>query len=668
MKYQRSKKHTIAKYAWCIVALAGLWMFTPASAQDAATASSNASVPTLIRFSSVARGSDNKPFTGTIGITFFLYKEQQGGAPLWMETQNVQPDSSGHYSVQLGATKPNGLPTEVFASGEARWVGTQISGQAEQPRVLLMSVPYALKAGDAATIGGLPPSAFVLAKPTNGSSTAGPGTNTEAGTTSARAVSKPPLPPVTGQGTANYVPLWTGSGTSTTIGNSAVYQTSGGSVGIGTTTPGAKLEVDQGSGSAIVGFTTDTNAAGVSGKATRFSTSAVGVSGSALITGIVGTATDTRGFLNHYGVVGISNGLKGSGVFGKAPTTGVYGTATGADGIGVYGSATGSTGQGIWGESFATNFGTNAGADGVHGVSHSINGSGVAGANTAEGGTGLYAAGGGGSSSNVTGGPGAVAYGGVEIGGTGGDGVDAHAGDGGLKGGAGVIAFGGAGTGQNATGGNGIEATGGSARSGETPQGGIGVVAHAGVGSFRGVAGDFYGDVNIVGNLSKSGGSFKIDHPLDPANQYLYHSFVESPDMMNIYNGNVILDGKGEATIELPEWFETLNRDFRYQLTPLGNPGPNLHIAQKVQNNSFKIGGGSPGLEVSWQVTGIRHDPWADAHRIPVQEVKPERERGFYLHPELYGAPAEKGIDWARHPQMMKRIQEQRAHQQPAKP
>src|ERR671920_734424 len=153
------------------------------------------------------------------------------------------------------------------------------------------------------------------------------------------------------------------------------------------------------------------------------------------------------------------------------------------------------------------------------------------------------------------------------------------------------------------------------------------------------------GKVKITGNLEKGGGSFKIDHPLDPANKYLYHSFVESPDMKNVYDGVVVLDNKGKAEIELPDWFGILNKDFRYQLTAIGAPGPNLYIAEEIsdmatttnkyssskrsssnknnknknKNNSrFKIAGGSSGMKVSWQVTGIRKDPWANANRIQV--------------------------------------------------
>lgn len=159
-------------------------------------------------------------------------------------------------------------------------------------------------------------------------------------------------------------------------------------------------------------------------------------------------------------------------------------------------------------------------------------------------------------------------------------------------------------------------------------------------------AGSFWGDVQVTGTLTKAGGSFQIDHPLDPANKYLYHSFVESPDMLNIYNGTVTLDEQGEAWVKLPEWFEALNKDYRYQLTPIGAPMPELHVAEEIADNRFKIAGGMAGKRVSWQVTGVRDDPWARAHRIPVEVDKEGEERGRYLHPELYGQPMEKGLVW----------------------
>jgi hypothetical protein len=174
------------------------------------------------------------------------------------------------------------------------------------------------------------------------------------------------------------------------------------------------------------------------------------------------------------------------------------------------------------------------------------------------------------------------------------------------------------------------------------------------------LAGYFEGDVDVQGTLTKDAGSFKIDHPLDPANKYLSHSFVESPDMKNIYDGIAILDAKGEATIALPDWFGALNKEFRYQLTAIGAPGPGLYIAQEITGDRFRIAGGSKGMKVSWQVTGIRKDAYANAHRIPVEEAKSEKERGYYRNPELFNQPEEKGLEWALHPEMMKEMKGQR--------
>ena len=105
--------------------------------------------------------------------------------------------------------------------------------------------------------------------------------------------------------------------------------------------------------------------------------------------------------------------------------------------------------------------------------------------------------------------------------------------------------------------------------------------------------------------------------------------------MKNVYDGVVVLNDDGEAWVEFPEWMEALNRDFRYQLTCIGDYAP-VYIAQKMLENRFKIAGGTPGLEVSWQVTGTRQDPYAEAHRIPVEQDKPEIERGTYLNPDVY--------------------------------
>jgi hypothetical protein len=273
-----------------------------------------------------------------------------------------------------------------------------------------------------------------------------------------------------------------------------------------------------------------------------------------------------------------------------------------------------------------TNNGPNAAIAGT-GAQALSGGTGIAGyggaSNGASGGTGVYAVGGEGTGSIDTGGTGIASYGGNAAGafGSGGDGIDVYGGTG-----------------------SGV--------------GGYGIYANVGTGPGA-LAGLFAGDVEVEGNLSKSSGTFKIDHPLDPANKYLYHSFVESPDMMNIYNGNVTTDAQGDAVVSLPEWFETLKRDFRYQLTVVGQFAQAI-VAGEVAGGQFSIKTDKPNVKVSWQVTGIRQDAWANAHRIPVEVEKPEVERGFYLHPELYGAPEEKGVLWATAPQAMKQWKEAR--------
>lgn len=162
----------------------------------------------------------------------------------------------------------------------------------------------------------------------------------------------------------------------------------------------------------------------------------------------------------------------------------------------------------------------------------------------------------------------------------------------------------------------------------------------------------FFGAGTFTGALFKASGAFRIDHPLDPENKYLNHSFVESPDMKNIYDGVVILDNNGEAVVTLPEWFESLNKDFRYQLTCIGGFA-NVYVAEKVQDNQFKIDGGSPGLEVSWQLTGIRKDAYANENRIEVEVLKDGTEKGRYLHPEAFGVSKKQGIKFEEQQRMV---------------
>lgn len=199
---------------------------------------SDSTVPTLVNFSGTLTDVNGKPLTGVAGVTFYLYKDEQGGSPLWIETQNVTPDKYGHYAVVLGSTTSQGLPTDLFASGQARWLAVQAEGQAEQPRVLLVSVPYALKAGDAQTIGGLPASAFLLA---NGSKEGAATASSLPPSPAAAAKNAPPANPnVTGRGVVDFIPMWD---TTSDIVDSIIFQKSS-AIGIATTTPAATLDVN----------------------------------------------------------------------------------------------------------------------------------------------------------------------------------------------------------------------------------------------------------------------------------------------------------------------------------------------------------------------------------------------------------------------------------------
>ncbi len=171
---------------------------------------------------------------------------------------------------------------------------------------------------------------------------------------------------------------------------------------------------------------------------------------------------------------------------------------------------------------------------------------------------------------------------------------------------------------------------------------GVGIFGSA-LGAQFGTAGVFDGDVVVTGNLAKGGGTFKIDHPLDPENKYLYHSFVESPDMMNIYNGNIVTDAKGNATVTMPNYFNALNKDFRYQLTAIGTFAQAI-IAEELSGNTFKIKTDKPNVKVSWMVTGVRQDAYANVHRVKVEVEKNAKEKGKFIHARENGQPASKGL------------------------
>ena len=226
----QTSSFTLAFAATLLMSATQLQAQTVTSTPTAPAASAPTAVPALMPYSATAITADGKPLTGETSITFLIFKGEQGGEPLFTETQTVTPDRAGQYKVQLGASLSNGIPIDLFSSGEARWLEVQVAGEAPQPRVLLVSVPYALKAADAATLGGLPPSAFALARPASDA---------------ASAITPAMMPNVTSTvtttgGTANKVAKF--SGTSTIV-NSIIYD-NGTDVGIGTTSPNATLTVD----------------------------------------------------------------------------------------------------------------------------------------------------------------------------------------------------------------------------------------------------------------------------------------------------------------------------------------------------------------------------------------------------------------------------------------
>jgi hypothetical protein len=152
---------------------------------------------------------------------------------------------------------------------------------------------------------------------------------------------------------------------------------------------------------------------------------------------------------------------------------------------------------------------------------------------------------------------------------------------------------------------------------------------------------------------------FRIDHPLDPANRVLSHFSIESDELKNLYDGVVTLDASGSAVVVMPTWFEALNGDFRYQLTPIGASGNGLYVSEELTAGHFKIAGGRPGHKVSWQVTGVRHDASARNSRVPVEENKADDERGKYLDPAAFGKPESDSLMRAR---MAKEVGSKRQH------
>jgi hypothetical protein len=547
-------------------------------------------VPRLVNVSGEYRPADGGAPVPFEQVTLRVYSQANGGQALWEETQTVAVDTSGFYSVVLGATQRDGIPQSVFSSSEAQWLALSWArdGNVEGKRIRLTSVPYALRAADAETLGGLPPSAYQLASPASRAianaqvASAVQGTNAAGESTGAATAAAPkdtsaPAPKVVNPGATDYVAKYVNG---TDLGMSTIYEING-LVGFNTTTPQDVIH------------SRFTNTDGtLTGLAVQNLANGANSYSGMLFYDNAGAVAQFQGFNNsthEYRINNISSG--GSTTFMLAGTPVVKMVAPNKTLVNTATAQTGFFTKGVFELVMPTN--------GDHGIFvRKVQSDLFASAIHARSDVGISA---------VL--------------------IKAIAGvnDNSDYGNASIIAV------NNNTNGTALRS----------------------YGSGTGLAGDFVGSVAVSGNLavtgtvSKGGGSFKIDHPLDPENKYLLHSFVESPDMMNVYNGNAILDDQGTATVTMPEWFETLNRDFRYQLTPIGAPA-NLYVAQEMAGNQFRIAGGSPGTKVSWQVTGIRQDPWANQNRIPVELAKAPSEKGKYLHPKAYNMPESKGIEESR--------------------
>jgi len=691
---------------------------------------STTSVPRVVSYTGRAIDAQGKPIAGTVGATFAIYKDQSDGAPLWLETQNLKTDVRGNYSVQLGATKPEGLPLELFSAGESRWLGVRLNGGEEQARVLLLSVPYALKAADAETVGGLPASAFLLAAAANGNAAA-------AASAGANSNSASVPPPVSGTGATDFVPLWLN--TTGALGNSVLFQSGTGAtakVGINTTTPVTTLDVAGGTNvrgtlslpaTGTASATAGKNSQPLSFTASSYNSSTgsavnqnfrwqaepagngtASASGTLNLLYSVGanTPAETGLKINNKGLLTFVPGQTFPGT-GKGTITGVT-AGTDLTGGGTSGGVTlnldttkvpqlasnnaftgnnafaGTVGIGTItpGSLLTVNGATNWGQTEIVGPASSEASMGFRPGNVGKGGVGDWLIGtntsfssSGGfavsdgfasflnitSSGNVgigttTPGAGLDMSGGITINGTGATQFSTQY--------EGTNSFALNADPNSLTGGNGwtlYDYSAGAWTAGITQQYGAVGIGQGSPSYALDVltcstcvgAGFFDGNVDVDGNLSKAGGSFKIDHPLDPANKYLYHSFVESPDMMNIYNGNVTTDAEGNATVQMPDWFDALNRDFRYQLTVIGQPAQ-AYVSRELADREFSIKTDKPNVKVSWQITGIRQDAWANGHRIPLEVEKSADERGLYLHPELFGASPDKKIVPHRNPGTMK--------------
>jgi hypothetical protein len=641
-------------------------------------------LPRLVRFSGAVKDLGGTPLTGVVGITFALYSEQTGGAALWLETQNATADSGGHYTALLGSTKPDGLPPDLFTSEQARWVGVQVSGQPEQPRVLLLSVPYALKAADAETVGGLPASAFVLAAPPLPTST----TNAETpAATAPQPLATGTTPVTTAGGTVNKLAKFDAKADIT---NSLVFD-NGTNVGIGNIAPAAKLDV---SGTGIfrgaltlpaTGAATAT--AGTNSQPLNFTASSFNKStlkavnetfrwqgepvgnNSATPLGKLnllfgsGTATPTETGLSisSKGQITFTSGqtfpssvgtVKSVGLSAPSsdftvsgsPVTTMSGTlalnwkiaptntdtanaivkrdANGAFAAG--GITSTSSTVGVVGQSS----GTNAGSDGVDGVTSSATASGVAGINNSGvlGSVGVYGTGGYGvyGTTSIIGAVGAFGQFGTESGvGQGFNGISAGARfDGGTAGRIGVL-----GTTDDSVAGffensSSINQT---LYAFNLDSGGSPFLAATASGSC---------DIDNLGNLNCTGTKNAVV-PIDGGKRRVALSAIESPKNWFEDFGSAQLNG-GSAVVTLdPDFIQTVNTEQEYMVIPVPNGEcKGLYVTNKTAT-SFEVrelGGGTSSIRFDYRIVALRKNyenvRFADHTNDPDPRKMMERLRG----------------------------------------
>lgn len=583
-----------------------------------------AQAPNVFSYQAILRdGSSTLLLNQTVGVRVTILKTSASGTEVYKETFNTSTNNNGLLSLNVGggtvvsgnfgnidwSDGPYFIKSEVDPTGGTSYSLTSTSQ--------LLSVPYALTAKTAESVSGVSGTANRIAKFSTGTSL-GNSQITDDGTSigvNAASLDENVKFLVEGSGIRNVIRgtlvgapstsiATSGSiyGESTTgIGTIGVSGSQNGVYGLSTGTLGGTVGVNTGSGNGLWGITTGTGIAGyfeggANGRGIVVSTGASGFGTSTPTSRltVMQPTTPVPAIDDNAALTAFSYSANGS----KAAA--VYGYYNDANyGVGVQGKGY----QGTLFKDAPTTFPSFSDATDA-GVYGSAATAGVIG--TSQTGSGVR-----------------------------GFSISAH----------GILGYSQAGTTGGAVGvGNTIGVFGNAVTVGTAtvPTTRVGIWGQAS-GAANNWAGYFNGNVSVIGSLAKGSGTFKIDHPLDPANKYLYHSFVESPDMMNVYNGNVSTDANGFATVKMPDYFSALNKDFRYQLTVIGTFA-NAIISKEINNNTFEIRTDKPNIKVSWQITGVRQDKYANAHRVIPEVEKEAQYKGKYLHAEEWGKSASESI------------------------